>query len=225
MEFKSFIKKLGGRILQIEDLFGRENLKISYDRLKKEKKVDQELIYFIDDVDMEDKGIFVFGHSFYNKELEEQEFKRLVGQNSINFKIYTAYHKLKKKNKKVKISDILNQIQDERKDSYVVHKYLNRILTLAYYLNWDLKKDKKDLEGDSFIEIPDRYFVRLKQRFNFDLLVPVYENDSLFMFVNNRGKLNLVFKDLEEFSKRDIDKLVIPTLKRVFAIENIDIES
>jgi len=223
MEFKSYISEYSERINMINSLFDSKNLLVSYDKLKVNNKVDSELLYFKFE-NVECSGIFLFGFEFFLSEVSEQEFKKVIGENSLNYKIYNAYHKLKKKQKKIKISDILNQIQDKRKDSGKLNVYLRRILVLAYYLNWNITKDKEDFEGDSFIEIPDQYLIKLKQRFDFNIVTSIYEDENLFMFLNTRGKLNLVFKDLNNFSKEDVEKLIPKVLKKVFNIKKIDFE-
>ena len=90
----------------IDSLFGAKELILSYDRLVgNRKKADYELLYFKLE-DQEESGLFIFGYEFFLDDLKEQEFKKTIGHNSLNFKIYNAYHKLKKKQRKVKISDI-----------------------------------------------------------------------------------------------------------------------
>ena len=164
MEFKTYIKKHSDRIQRIEKLFHLNKLKISYDMLSsKIRKTKRELLYFeYDGVD--ETGIFIFGFEFFIKELEEQSFKKYLGMNSLNIKIHHAYSHLAKKQKKVKISEILNFIQNKKKDSHDIHKFLRRILTLAYYFKWELEQDKKDLEGDYFLKMPDRFLVGVKTK-------------------------------------------------------------
>ncbi len=222
-EFQEYIQKLNSRVSMINDLFDCKKLDVSCDILSSEVKTDYDLLYFSSDKFDEDVGLFIFGSKFFSEDLSEQEFKSNLTLNSLNFKILRAYKQLKEKQDKVKITDILNQIQDKRKDSSQLHRLLRRILTLSYYLNWELKKDKKDIEGDSFIEIPDRFLFKLKQRFNFDNLSSVYENKDLFIFLNARGKLNLVFKNKDEFSKEDLIKYVIPTLRKIFSLKSVNL--
>lgn len=226
--FRDFLDSYEEKIQRINSLFGKENIGVIYDKLEHDNQVDKDLIYF-NDGNKEFPGLFIFGAEFYADEMAEQEFKKVLGHNSLNFKILSAYKKVFQKNvqngkNQVKVSDILNEIQDEKKDSLQVHVILRRILTLAYYLNWDLKKDENDFEGDNLIEVPDRFMVKLKQRFNFDMLSAIYENEDLFFFINSRGKLNLVFKVKDTFSKKDVEKHVFPVLKKVFNIGSIKIE-
>jgi len=224
MEFKSYINKYCDRINMINSLFGVKKLSLSYDRLVGNvESVDFDLLYFKLD-DLEFSGMFVFGYEFFLSDLSEQEFKRTLGHNTLNFKIFNAYHKLKKKFRKVKISDILNKIQDEKKDSGKINIILRRILILAYYLNWEIVKDKKDIEGDSFIKISEKYLSKLKQRFDFTVVTSIYEDEKLFVFLNTRGKLNMVLKDYDSFSRVEIEKLVPKVLKKVFKIKKISFE-
>ena len=221
MEFKTYIKKYSDRIQRIEKLFNLKELKVSYDVLSsKVRKTQRELLYF-EYNGTDETGIFIFGFDFFIKEFDEQNFKKYLGMNSLNIKIYHAYSHLAKKQKKVKISQILNFIQDKKKDSLDIHKFLRRILTLAYYFKWELEQDKKDLEGDYFLKMPDKFLVKVKQRFNFDMITSVYEDENVFIFLNTRGKLNSVFKEIDQFTKKDVEKYVIPALKNAFGIKKI----
>lgn len=220
MEFKEYLGKLKLRLSELENLFSVKELTVSYDVLASKSKTDNELLYFNTD-GKEITGIFIFGHSFFVHELNEQDFKRTLGQNSLNLKIYNAYKKLRRKQRRVKISDIINCLHDKKKDSREIHITLRRILTLAYYLNWNLEKDKKDIESDFYIEIPDKFLLSLKRRFNFDIVSPVYENSDFFVFLNARGKLNLVFKEMDDFTKSDVEKHM-NVLKKVFKIKKIN---
>jgi hypothetical protein len=220
MDFKEYVEVYEERISKIKYLFCVEEVVINYDNLKTDTKVDNEQIFCKFDSNQE-ISIFVFGSEFYEKELGEQEFKKVLGQNVLNYKIYNAYNQLKLKNKKIKIVDILNKITDKKKDSCDVHRILRRILTLAYYYNWDLKKDKKDFEGDYFVDMNPNYLIRLNQVYDFDIISPVYENSDLFVFLNKRGKLNFILKQRDIFSKYDVENLVIPALKKVFKIKRV----
>jgi hypothetical protein len=223
VEFKEYVEKLEERIKMITSLFESDKLVISCDILKDKELSDYELLYFSDNIHAEEAGLFVFGSQFFTDDLSEQEFKEHLSLNALNFRILRAFKELKKTQKRVKITDILNQIQDKRKDSAQLHVILRRILTLSYYLNWNVKKDKTDLEGDSFIEIPDKFLFKLKQRFSFENICSVYENKDVFVFLNSRNKLNFVFKNQDTFSKEDIVKSVLPTLRKIFKIKSIDL--
>lgn len=223
MEFKDYVNNTLQKFDLLKGLFAKEELVISYDTLSKEQKIDQELLYF-KLKDKEIKGMFVFGFDFFVKELKEQEFKKMISQSSNNFKIYHAYNSIKKTQKKVKVSDILNKLTNERKDSLVVHKYLNKILSLAYYMNFKLEKAQGDIENDYYIEIPKNYLVKLKQRFNLDVIVSIYEDDNAFLFLNAKGVLNFVFKEKNNFEKNDIEKILLPILKKTFSIKEITFE-
>lgn len=220
MEFKDYVGNLKRRLVDIENIFEKKEIVVSFDRFRKKERVDHELVYFRDGT-KESSGFFVFGFSFFVKELEEQNFKRKLDNNSEVFKIYNAYKKAKKKNKVVSISDIVNFLHDKKKDSTEVNETISKILSLAYYLNWNIEKNKKDIEQDYIVEIPNRFLVRLKQRYNFDLISPVYENEDFFIFLNARCKLNVIFKDRDLFSKADVKRLVFPALRKTFELSRI----
>jgi len=223
MEFKDYVNNTLQKFDLLKSLFGKEELAISYDILSKEAKTEQELLYF-KLKDKEIKGLFVFGFDFFVKELKEQEFKKTISQNATNFKIYNAYSIIKKTQKKVKISDILNKLTNERKDSLVVDKYLKKILSLAYYMNFKLEKAEADIENDYYIEIPKSYLVKLKQRFNLDVIHSIYEDENAFVFLNAKGVLNFVFKKKDSFENSDIEKTLFPILKKIFSIKDIFVE-
>lgn len=223
MEFKDYVNNTLQKFDLLKSLFGKEELVISYDILSKDAKTEQELLYF-KLKDKEIKGMFVFGFDFFVKELKEQEFKKTISQSSTNFKIYNAYTILKKTHKKIKISDILNKLTNERKDSLVIDKYLKKILSLAYYMNFKLEKAQGDIENDYYIEIPKSYLVKLKQRFNLDVIYSIYEDDNALVFLNGKGVLNFVFKNKDNFESSDIEKILFPILKKVFNIKEICVE-
>lgn len=218
-DFNDYVKKVQSRLLFIEGLQKNKHLTISYDSLEKSTTTDSEMLYITLEDGSEHSGMFVFGSQFYIDDLNEQEFKDKLSLDSLNFKILRAHKRLSKKSKQVKISDILQEIQDKKKDSSELHIILRRILTLAYYLNWEIERDTQDIEGDSFITIPDRYLLRLKQRFSFEMMCGIYENDEVFLFLNTRGKLNMVFKDKDQFSRRDIERVVPTLMSTVFDCE------
>jgi hypothetical protein len=220
MDFQTYMQRYLSRIQLLCELFGTEELTLHYDRLSAQDEVDHEQLYLTDGKE-ERIGAFIFGFQFFLAEQGEQEFKRLLGLNSLNFRILHAYKQLKQHQRKVKVTDIVNHLQNRQKDSGEVHQLIQRILTLAYYLNWRLERDKKDLEGDYIITINDRFLQQLTMRYNFDVLASVYENETFFCFVNARGKLNVVFKEKESFTKDDIETMVLPKLEDIFGIERI----
>ena len=221
MDFKNYLKNFKERIGVIEKIFGSKKLVLGLDNLSNLEVVDHELLYFKFGK-VEKKGVFVFAYDFFIKELSEEEFKKTLTYNSLNFRIYEAYRVLKKKQKVVKVSEMLNYIQNLRKDSMAVNKILNRILSLSYYMNWKLERDKKDIEGDFIVEKDDVFLRKLKQRFDLNVLNAIYENKDLFIFLNSKGRLTLVFKEIKQFTKKDLEKLVFPALKEVFSIDSIE---
>ena len=88
-KIKHHIKKFEN----ILNLYKKNNLKISFDRLNTFKKTNHELLYFknINKEDNEIKGIFIFGNDFFIKELKDQEFKHQMGFNDLNYLIYNSY--------------------------------------------------------------------------------------------------------------------------------------
>lgn len=225
VSFKGYVSKIRRRAEDIESLFDLKELTLSFDNLNKENTVEKELMYFKTDKGDEKTGIFIFGFDYFIRELSEQEFKRILGQNSLNYQIRAVYNKLSSKKKKVKVTDIIHKLQFEKSDSKQIHEILTRILTLGYYLNWKLERDKKDIEGDYFIEISDGFLQRLKQRYNFEVFSSVYENETFFIFLNARGKLNMVFKNKDQFNKNDIKKNLKVGLQKSFNIKKLVFEN
>ena len=110
VEFKEYVEKLEERIKMITSLFESDKLVISCDILKDKELSDYELLYFSDNIHAEEAGLFVFGSQFFTDDLSEQEFKEHLSLNALNFRILRAFKELKKTQKRVKITDILNQI-------------------------------------------------------------------------------------------------------------------
>lgn len=221
MDFKSYFEKSSQRNKLLLSVFGRDELVLSPDKLETEKSVDHEVLYF-KDKKSDEELIFIFGFDFFIKGLEEQEFKKNINQNSLNFKIIKAYSQLKLENKKVTVSDILNKIQDKDKDSLELNHILEKLLTQAYYLGWDVKKDKNSVEADYLIEIPENWMIKVKQRFNFDIISTIYEDENVFMFLNGKAKLMLVYKNQDNFNLIDIESKIYPVIKKVFQIKEIN---
>lgn len=218
--FKQYLFDLDEKIHFLKDLYSKPELTLSYDNLVKKEQVDYELLY-IDSDSSEEKGLFVFGFNHFTSELSEEEFKDNITFESINFKIYQAYWSLKKNQNKVKVSEILSFIQDRRKDSSQVDDILKRVLSLAYYFNWKLEQDSEDIESDYLITIPESFLIRLKKRFDLTMLHSIYEDGELFMYLNSKGRINVVFKYLNTFSKKDIQDLLLPAVKKAFELEDV----
>jgi hypothetical protein len=227
---KSNVKHYLGKLNEVHNLFNSNELSISYDQLSTKDEVEQELLYFKED-GKEKKGIFVFSFPYYIKELEDQEFKKMLGQNSLNFKIMNTYDLLKKESSKkknskgVRVNEILSRVSwkdDKLKNN---PKILRRVLTLSYYLGWDLKKDKDSFDSDFFIDIKDSsYFNKQKQRFNLDVAIPINETSEYILFINLKGDLNFVFKNKCIFTKQDVENITIKSLKDTFKIKTINLE-
>ncbi len=221
MVLKSYLEKSKNEIQGKLNIFQKGELKLSFDKLEIEKLVDHDVLYY-NCGNSEGELLFIFGFDFFEKELEDQEFKKLTSQNSLNFKVLKAYHNVSKKQDKIMISDILNEIQDKEKDSLQLHQFLKKILTQAYYMGWKLEKENCGIDSiDYSIKIPKNFLVKVKQRFNFDIIEHIYEDDNLFVFLNAKSKLMLIFKDKDNFSKKDVLINVIPTLNKIFGIDEI----
>ncbi len=222
-DFKKIVFKLKKRYDNLSNLYDVPELFISFDKLDNDKKTNQELLYFKTSEIEEFPELFIFGFNFFIYELREHDFKRYLGQNDLNFKIYKAYYELNKNSPRIKISDIINFIIKTSKDSDKKNKILERIMALAYYFEWDLEKDIKDIEADYYVKIPNNFMIRLKQRFNLAVISIIFENKDFFIFLNAKGKMICVLKDKNEFNKEDIEKTLFPVLKKIFKIKKITI--
>ena len=211
-ELKHYIKKFS----VIDVLYGAKELKIGYDTLAKQKKVDHELLYFINGKS-ESKGIFVFSYDFFVKELKDREIKKILGHNFLNFRIHSAYCSLVSgKNKKVRINDIMNYVT---KDDATIsrNRILKRVLALAYYHGWDLER-VDGIDIDYTVVIPEDFKKKLKQRFNVDIFMNLVDDKDVWFFINLKGDLVFVFKQKSEFSREDVEKVVSDYVKGEFGI-------
>ena len=43
--------------------------------------------------------------------------------------------------------------------------------------------------------------------------------DNIFIFLNGKGKLILVLKDKDKFTKLDIEKYIIPALEKILSLK------
>lgn len=223
MALKSYLTKSNSRIQNMLSLLKKKDLTLLCDKLKDETNVDHDVIYYKKS-NTEEELLFVFGFDFFVKELEDQEFKRSINQNFLDFIILKAYLKAVSQlgtQNRVRISDILNNIQDKEKDSLELHAFIEKILTQSYYLGWKIEKDNNAIENDYFIEIPNNFLVKVKQRFNLDIIEHIHEDENTFLFLNGKGKLILVFKNLDIFSKTDIKSIVNPLISKIFEIKEI----
>lgn len=221
MELKEFLNEQNSQLNGLLGLFGKKKITVSFDTLKHEKETDSESIY----VKLDNKNemeVFVFGSLFYEKELDDQNFKKKLSQNALNFKIYVAYNELKKEQKKVKVSEIINKIQYRRRDPVTLNNLLKRIMTLSYYLGWGLERDKNDLEGDFYVDVTTDYTVSLNQKFNLDTVFSICDCDTGYFFLNSRFELTIVIKDKRIFTKDDVKKQVEFCMKEKFAIGEIE---
>lgn len=228
-ESKELIKHYKDKLDFVYGLFGRKSLQIGYDNLVNSEVVSQEILYFKDKLG-EKKGIFVFSFPFFIRELEDDDFKKMLGYNSLNFKINQAYIDLKnacskkKGCKGVLVNDILNKVCVTGNNVTGRPKVLRRILTLSYYLGWNLIKSSDSIDTDYYVEIPDDFLRKQKQRFNLDIALLLNETEEFLLFVNMKGDLSLVLKQRVEFSKEYVEGSVLPYLKGRFEIGSISID-
>lgn len=220
------IEHYKNKLNSINELYNKKQLNVTYDRLQQEKQVDNELLYFKESKN-ETKGTFVFSFDCFLKELKNQEFKKYLSYNALNFKIYNTYLKLKKskaKNADVNVNEIIEILSKEHQDYLNKPKILKRIFTLSYYLNWNIKKKNNSIDSDYSINIKSKFIQKIKQRFNLDIAILLKEDEEVLFFVNQKGDLNIVIKNLEYFNKDDIQKIVVPILQNEFKIKTIKIQ-
>jgi hypothetical protein len=221
---KKDIAHYANKLNCISNLYDKKELKISFDRLSHEIKVDYELLYFANSVKEEKKGIFVFSYEFFLKELKDQEIKKILSHNYLNFRIHTAYYNLIDGDKYVRMNDIINYLAKE--DSSISRQeVLKRIFSLVYYHNWPLKKDENAIDPDYFIQIPPKFKNKLKQRFNLDILLKIKDNKNVLFFVNIKGDLILALKNYSYFTKDDLKKITDKYMKKEFGIKKISFEN
>jgi hypothetical protein len=209
------------KLNSIHELYNQKELTISFDRLKNNQEVNYELLYFKTSKNTEEKGLFVFSYSAFIDELKNQESKKILSQNFLNFRIYCAYEKLSQKSKIVKVSEIL-EILNKDDPTLSKSRILNRLFTLAYYHDWDFQKDEKSIDSDYFIEIPNNFTKRPSQRFNMDVFLEIKNNKKIFFFINLKQDLILVLKEYKTFNKDEIKKITQKYLKDEFNIKNIN---
>ncbi|MFW6286271.1 MAG: hypothetical protein ACOC16_04080 [Nanoarchaeota archaeon] len=204
----------------ISKLYNQNELLISFDRLKNNKEVDYELLYFTNKEKTEEKGLFIFSYKAFIEELKNQESKKILSQNFLNFRIYTTYEKLYQKSKIVKVSEIL-EILNKNDPNLSKNRILNRLFTLAYYHNWNFKKDENCIDPDYFIEIPNNFTKRPSQRFNMDIFLEIKNTKKILFFINLKQDLILVLKEYQNFSKDTLKQIVQKQLKDEFNIKKI----
>lgn len=217
---KSKLRHYLSKLQSIYDLYNSDSLNISFDRLSKEKKVDYELLYFKNE-QKEKKGIFVFSYDMYIKELKDQGIKKVLAHNVLNFRIHCAYRRLVEKDGElVSINEIIS-LMTKRDPTIARERILARLMSLAYYHGWNLKKGSDSIDNDYSIAIPSDFRVKMKQRFNLDLYKNLVDDREVQLFINIKGDLIFVFKAMDKFTKDDIKKTLGNCLKNEFGIKKI----
>ena len=228
-QLKSKIEHYKNKLDIISNIINNKELKVSYDVLKESNKTNQELLYFKTNGNKE-KGLFIFSFPFFIEKLKDHEFKKMLGANSLNYQIYLAYNDLKKscdlnsKCKGVKVSEIIDKLTKNSKSTVAKPKLLRRILTLSYYLKWDLKQDNEAFDTEYFIKLDNDFIEKQKQRFNLDVAIQIDENNSYLLFINLKGDLCLVLKEKNKFYTNTVEKDIFPYLQEVLNIKKITVE-
>lgn len=228
-KFFEKVKHYNSKLEEISKLQNLNELNISFDRLNSEENVNQELIYFSCDEsckckEKERKGLFIFSQDYFFQELNDQEFKKILGKNMLNLLIKDAFNKVKNNNNEAKINEIIESIMNEFKSFKYIsrNKILKRILTLMYYFNWDMKKVEEEIDSNYIISIPEDFGQRLKQRFNLEIMLEIQDNSKYLFFVNAKGDLCLVLKNNSSFSKDNLNP-IFDMIKKEFNIKKINI--
>ena len=226
MKLKDNKSKLRYYIAKLEsicDLYGSDSLRIGFDRLDKKKRVDFELLYFLNG-ESEKKGIFVFSYISFVKELKDQGLKKILSHNILNFRIHSAYRRLSKKDgDMVCINDIINLIC--KNDPTISRsKILTRVMALAYYHGWRFERKEGAIDTDYCVAIPSDFRCRMKQRFNVDMYKNLVDDRDVQLFINNKGDLVFVFKQKDDFTRVDIEKVLGSYLKDEFKIKKISFD-
>ena len=86
-KLKEFLISLNQRISLILEFYSSESITLSYDNLKKSSYCDYEVLYTTDSNGDEQPCFFIYGSKFFVEDLSEQEFKKYLSMNSLNFKI------------------------------------------------------------------------------------------------------------------------------------------
>ena len=224
-KFKTGFVHYLGKLESINELYGREELLVGFDRLKDSNLfVDYELLYFKTNDKKEKKGLFIFGNNFFTNCMKDNEFKQKLGWEHLNYQIYNSYFKLKNKEKinfGISINEIVNDICTDGGDVLYKNKILKRIMSLVHHNNWDLKKDENSIDMNYFISIPEQ-LSKPKQRFNTNVAMVIKNDDSVLFFLNQKGDLCLVFKKLDNFNQENV-LTNLKLLKKEFKIGKIEI--
>lgn len=173
------------------------------------------------ELDAKDPTLFVFSASKYIEELEEHRFKTLLSSSSRTLKIMQAVQMAKKTSKsdKVSIAQIIKEL--DTKSIQESHKYISHILSLSYYFKWNIEQKEGEIDTLACLEIPDTFLLKIKERFNLDNMLSLYENENICMYLNGKNRLIAYFKTKDEFSKKDIETYIFPALKTTLQFEEI----
>lgn len=168
--------------------------------------------------------LYVFSANKYIQEVEEHRFKQLLSVSAKTIKLMQAIKKAREKHNKLKlsISQIIEQLDTHSNQEK--HNYISHLLSLAYYLDWDIEKESNDIETLSYILAPHSFLNPLKERFNLSNVCSIYEDEKIAMYVNSNYEVIAFFKIQEEFSREDIKKIIIPALKETFYFNRVELK-
>lgn len=168
--------------------------------------------------------LYVFSANKYIQEVEEHRFKQLLSVSAKTIKLMQAIKKAREKHNKLKlsISQIIEQLDTHSNQEK--HNYISHLLSLAYYLDWDIEKESNDIETLSYILAPHSFLNPLKERFNLSNVCSIYEDEKIAMYVNSNYEVIAFFKTQEEFSREDIKKIIIPALKETFSFNRVELK-
>ncbi len=165
--------------------------------------------------------LFVFSSQKYIEEIEEHRFKTHLSSSAKTFKLMQAIKEVKdsNENNKVSINQVIRALSLESIQES--HKYISHLLSLAYYFNWEIERKEDEIETSSCITVPDLMLLKIKERFNLNNMLSLYEDNSICIYLNAKNRLICYFKSKEEFSKQDILTEIFPALEKVLQFDSI----
>lgn len=175
------------------------------------------------EVGAKDPTLFVFSSQRYIEEIEEHRFKTHLSSSAKTFKLLKAIKEVKDElnTNTVAINHIIRALSLESIQES--HKYISHLLSLAYYFNWEMEQIEEDIETQSCITVPDVMLLKIKERFNLNNMLSLYEDNSICIYLNAKNRLICYFKSKKEFSKDDIIQEIFPALEEVLQFNSISL--
>lgn len=168
--------------------------------------------------------LYVFSASKYIQEVEEHRFKQLLSVSAKTIKLMQAIKKAREKHNKLKlsISQIIQQLDTHSNQEK--HNYISHLLSLAYYLDWDIEKESNEIDTQSYVLAPHSFLNPLKERFNLSNICAIYEDEKIAMYINSNYEVIAFFKIQGEFSREDVKEVIIPALKETFSFDKVELQ-